>query len=104
MSQSGLAPGRQAVGRPLRGLCRKGLSLGPRPADWLPAKADGLTPSTMTLIAKYVARHRLREPPLLDSIAAFLLRRIDQLDSKVRGEKLSHACGTERGRVSARAS
>ncbi|KAJ6666694.1 hypothetical protein lerEdw1_020418 [Lerista edwardsae] len=54
-----------------------------RLADWLPAKADGLAPSTMTLIAKYVARHRLREPPLLDSIAAFLLRRIDQLDSKV---------------------
>lgn len=37
----------------------------------------------MALIAKYVARHRLREPRLLDTIANFLLKRGDQLDSKV---------------------
>uniref|UniRef100_A0A8D0DG60 Fas activated serine/threonine kinase n=1 Tax=Salvator merianae TaxID=96440 RepID=A0A8D0DG60_SALMN len=40
-------------------------------------------PSTMTLLAKYLARHRLRETRLLDCIAAFLLERIQQLDSKV---------------------
>uniref|UniRef100_A0A8D0L4P5 Fas activated serine/threonine kinase n=1 Tax=Sphenodon punctatus TaxID=8508 RepID=A0A8D0L4P5_SPHPU len=37
----------------------------------------------MALIAKYVARHRLREPQLLDSIADFLLKRTEQLDSKL---------------------
>lgn len=41
----------------------------------------------MALIAKYVARHRLREPRLLDTIANFLLKRGEQLDSKVS------ACG-----------
>ncbi|NXC28370.1 FASTK kinase, partial [Campylorhamphus procurvoides] len=52
-------------------------------ADWLPRKAENLTPYTMALIAKYVARHRLREPRLLDTIANFLLKRGEQLDSKV---------------------
>uniref|UniRef100_U3KFA8 Fas activated serine/threonine kinase n=1 Tax=Ficedula albicollis TaxID=59894 RepID=U3KFA8_FICAL len=46
------------------------------PAEWLPRKAENLTPYTMALIAKYVARHRLREP-------RFLLKRGEQLDSKV---------------------
>uniref|UniRef100_A0A8C0UDL2 Fas activated serine/threonine kinase n=1 Tax=Cyanistes caeruleus TaxID=156563 RepID=A0A8C0UDL2_CYACU len=50
---------------------------------WLPRKAENLTPYTMALIAKYVARHRLREPRLLDTIANFLLKRGEQLDSKV---------------------
>uniref|UniRef100_A0A8D0L4P1 Fas activated serine/threonine kinase n=1 Tax=Sphenodon punctatus TaxID=8508 RepID=A0A8D0L4P1_SPHPU len=44
---------------------------------------ERLTPYTMALIAKYVARHRLREPQLLDSIADFLLKRTEQLDSKL---------------------
>ncbi|NWX26045.1 FASTK kinase, partial [Notiomystis cincta] len=52
-------------------------------AEWLPRKAENLTPYTMALIAKYVARHRLREPRLLDTIANFLLKRGEQLDSKV---------------------
>ncbi|NWU98996.1 FASTK kinase, partial [Upupa epops] len=52
-------------------------------AEWLPKKAENLTPYTMALIAKYVARHRLREPRLLDTIANFLLKRGEQLDSKV---------------------
>ncbi|KYO49138.1 fas-activated serine/threonine kinase [Alligator mississippiensis] len=52
-------------------------------AEWLPRKVENLTPYTMALIAKYVARHRLREPRLLDTIAAFLLKRGEQLDSKV---------------------
>ncbi|NWY07244.1 FASTK kinase, partial [Nothoprocta ornata] len=52
-------------------------------AEWLPRKAENLTPYTMALIAKYVARHRLREPRLLDTIASFLLKRGEQLDSKV---------------------
>ncbi|KFP55272.1 Fas-activated serine/threonine kinase, partial [Cathartes aura] len=51
--------------------------------QWLPRKAENLTPYTMALIAKYVARHRLREPRLLDTIANFLLKRGEQLDSKV---------------------
>ncbi|XP_053116354.1 fas-activated serine/threonine kinase isoform X4 [Hemicordylus capensis] len=51
-------------------------------ADWFPGKADGLTPPTMALIAKYLARHRLREPLLLDTIATFLLRRMEHLDIK----------------------
>uniref|UniRef100_A0A8C7EEV8 Fas activated serine/threonine kinase n=1 Tax=Nothoprocta perdicaria TaxID=30464 RepID=A0A8C7EEV8_NOTPE len=55
----------------------------PLPAEWLPRKAENLTPYTMALIAKYVARHRLREPRLLDTIASFLLKRGEQLDSKV---------------------
>uniref|UniRef100_A0A8C9F2T5 Fas activated serine/threonine kinase n=1 Tax=Pavo cristatus TaxID=9049 RepID=A0A8C9F2T5_PAVCR len=53
------------------------------PGKWLPRKAENLTPYTMALIAKYVARHRLREPRLLDTIANFLLKRGEQLDSKV---------------------
>uniref|UniRef100_A0A8C3XNM8 Fas activated serine/threonine kinase n=1 Tax=Chelydra serpentina TaxID=8475 RepID=A0A8C3XNM8_CHESE len=53
------------------------------PAEWLPRKAENLTPYTMALIAKYVARHRLREPRLLDTIANFLLKRGEQLESKV---------------------
>ncbi|NWR81764.1 FASTK kinase, partial [Centropus unirufus] len=52
-------------------------------AEWLPRKAENLSPSTMALIAKYVARHRLREPRLLDTIGCFLLRRGESLDSKV---------------------
>ncbi|XP_009328505.1 PREDICTED: fas-activated serine/threonine kinase [Pygoscelis adeliae] len=52
-------------------------------AEWLPRKAENLPPYTMALIAKYVARHRLREPRLLDTIANFLLKRGEQLDSKV---------------------
>ncbi|XP_038244796.1 fas-activated serine/threonine kinase [Dermochelys coriacea] len=52
-------------------------------AEWLPRKAENLTPYTMALIAKYVARHRLREPRLLDTIANFLLKRGEQLESKV---------------------
>uniref|UniRef100_A0A670KHE8 Fas activated serine/threonine kinase n=1 Tax=Podarcis muralis TaxID=64176 RepID=A0A670KHE8_PODMU len=43
----------------------------------------GLTPPTMALVAKYLARHRLREPRLLDAIATFLLERAQQLDSKM---------------------
>uniref|UniRef100_A0A674K833 Fas activated serine/threonine kinase n=1 Tax=Terrapene triunguis TaxID=2587831 RepID=A0A674K833_9SAUR len=53
------------------------------PAEWLPRKAENLTPYTMALIAKYVARHRLRELRLLDTIANFLLKRGEQLESKV---------------------
>ncbi|XP_074841500.1 fas-activated serine/threonine kinase isoform X2 [Carettochelys insculpta] len=52
-------------------------------AEWLPRKAENLTPYTMALIAKYMARHRLREPRLLDTIAAFLLKHGEQLESKV---------------------
>jgi len=44
-----------------------------------------MSPYTMALIAKYIARHRLREPRLLDTIADFLVKRAEHLDSKVRG-------------------
>lgn len=39
----------------------------------------------MALIAKYIARHRLRETRLLDTIADFLVKKAEYLDSKVRG-------------------
>ncbi|XP_049604094.1 fas-activated serine/threonine kinase [Syngnathus scovelli] len=52
-------------------------------ADELPKKEDGLSVATMSLISKYVARHRLRETALLDAIAAFLVRKAEHLDSKV---------------------
>ena len=37
----------------------------------------------MALIAKYVARHRLRDTHLLDTIANFLVKKGEYLDSKV---------------------
>lgn len=52
-------------------------------AEELPKKADSITPYTMALIAKYIARHRLRETRLLDTIADFLVRKAEYLDSKV---------------------
>ena len=45
---------------------------------------DSITPYTMALIAKYIARHRLRETRLLDTIAEFLVKKAEYLDSKVR--------------------
>ncbi|XP_017259222.1 fas-activated serine/threonine kinase [Kryptolebias marmoratus] len=52
-------------------------------AEELPKKADSITPYTMALIAKYIARHRLRETRLLDTIADFLVKKAEYLDSKV---------------------
>ncbi|KAG9273892.1 fas-activated serine/threonine kinase [Astyanax mexicanus] len=52
-------------------------------AEELPKKVDSITPYTMALIAKYIARHRLRETCLLDTIAEFLVKKGEYLDSKV---------------------
>ncbi|KAI4793849.1 hypothetical protein KUCAC02_032455 [Chaenocephalus aceratus] len=52
-------------------------------AEELPRKVDSITPYTMALIAKYIARHRLRETRLMDTIADFLVKRAEYLDSKV---------------------
>ncbi|XP_028328763.1 fas-activated serine/threonine kinase isoform X1 [Gouania willdenowi] len=52
-------------------------------AEELPKKVDCITPYTMALIAKYVARHRLRETRLLDTIADFVVKKAEYLDSKV---------------------
>ncbi|CAF90269.1 unnamed protein product, partial [Tetraodon nigroviridis] len=52
-------------------------------AEELPKKAESVTPCTMALIAKYVARHRLRDARLLDTIADFLVKKAEFLDSKV---------------------
>ncbi|KAK5860523.1 hypothetical protein PBY51_021992 [Eleginops maclovinus] len=52
-------------------------------AEELPRKVDSITPYTMALIAKYIARHRLRDTRLLDTIADFLVKRAEYLDSKV---------------------
>ncbi|XP_077472469.1 fas-activated serine/threonine kinase [Stigmatopora argus] len=52
-------------------------------AEELLKKEESLSASTMSLISKYVARHRLRETPLLDAIAKFLVRKAEHLDSKV---------------------
>eukprot|EP00066_Takifugu_rubripes_P026140 XP_011615406.1 PREDICTED: fas-activated serine/threonine kinase isoform X2 [Takifugu rubripes] len=49
----------------------------------LPKKVDSITPYTMALVAKYVARHRLRDVRLLDTIADFLVKKAEYLDSKV---------------------
>ncbi|KAJ8268446.1 hypothetical protein COCON_G00136180 [Conger conger] len=52
-------------------------------AEELPKKVDSITPYTMALIAKYIARHRLRQTRLLDTIAEFLVKKGEYLDSKV---------------------
>ncbi|XP_046884394.1 fas-activated serine/threonine kinase [Hypomesus transpacificus] len=52
-------------------------------AEELPKKVDSITPYTMALMAKYVARHRLRDTHLLDTIANFLVKKGEYLDSKV---------------------
>ncbi|XP_047445784.1 fas-activated serine/threonine kinase [Mugil cephalus] len=52
-------------------------------AEELPKKVESITPYTMALIAKYVARHRLRDTRLLDTIADFLVKKAEYLDSKV---------------------
>lgn len=54
---------------------------------------DSITPYTMALIAKYIARHRLRETRLLDTIADFLVKKAEYLDSKVRTGRCS--CGLQ---------
>lgn len=54
-----------------------------RLAEELPRKVDALSPHTVALIAKYAARHRLRETQLLDTIADYLHKRAEQLDSKL---------------------
>lgn len=54
-----------------------------RLAEELPKKVDNVSPFTMALIAKYIARHRLRETRLLDTIAEFLVKKGEYLDSKV---------------------
>ncbi|XP_009080426.1 PREDICTED: fas-activated serine/threonine kinase, partial [Acanthisitta chloris] len=59
-------------------------------AEWLPRKAENLTPYTMALIAKYVARHRLREPRLLGTIANFLPNG-PRLDPRYRVLMFEHA-------------
>ncbi|KAF1383118.1 hypothetical protein PFLUV_G00127980 [Perca fluviatilis] len=52
-------------------------------AEELPKKVDSITPYTMALIAKYIARHRLRETRLLDTVADFLVKKAEYLDSKL---------------------
>ncbi|KAM8850147.1 fas-activated serine/threonine kinase isoform 2-T2 [Spinachia spinachia] len=52
-------------------------------AEELPKKVESITPYTMALIAKYVARHRLRDTRLLDTIAEFVVKKAEYLDSKV---------------------
>uniref|UniRef100_A0A6I8N1Y3 Fas activated serine/threonine kinase n=1 Tax=Ornithorhynchus anatinus TaxID=9258 RepID=A0A6I8N1Y3_ORNAN len=44
---------------------------------------EGLSPHGVVLLAQHLARHRLREPRLLDAIAHFLVAQAAQLDSKV---------------------
>lgn len=49
----------------------------------------------MALVAKYVARHRLRDTRLLDTIADFLVKRAEFLDSKVsRRQRVRWSCGS----------
>lgn len=53
---------------------------------------DSITPYTMALIAKYIARHRLRETRLLDTIADFLVKKGEYLDSKVKSLSYGGSC------------
>uniref|UniRef100_A0A667XQ99 Fas-activated serine/threonine kinase n=1 Tax=Myripristis murdjan TaxID=586833 RepID=A0A667XQ99_9TELE len=69
-----LHPGSQ---HPLTEACLAGLEKN------LERELDSITPYTMALIAKYIARHRLRETRLLDTIADFLVKKAEYLDSKV---------------------
>lgn len=57
---------------------------------------DSITPYTMALIAKYVARHRLRDARLLDTIADFLVKKAEYLDSKVRAATRIQPLGWKR--------
>ncbi|XP_054986617.1 fas-activated serine/threonine kinase isoform X1 [Sorex araneus] len=47
------------------------------------ARPEELTPHVMVLLAQHLARHRLREPQLLETIAHFLVVQETQLNSKV---------------------
>lgn len=47
------------------------------------ASPEELTPHVMVLLAQHLARHRLREPQLLEAIAHFLVVQEAQLNSKV---------------------
>ncbi|XP_040857898.1 fas-activated serine/threonine kinase isoform X1 [Ochotona curzoniae] len=47
------------------------------------ARPEELTPHVMVLLAQHLARHRLREPQLLEAIAHFLVVQETQLSSKV---------------------
>ncbi|XP_070121325.1 fas-activated serine/threonine kinase isoform X9 [Equus przewalskii] len=49
----------------------------------LEARPEELTPHVMVLLAQHLARHRLREPQLLEAIAHFLVVQEAQLNSKV---------------------
>uniref|UniRef100_A0A2K5WX10 Fas activated serine/threonine kinase n=1 Tax=Macaca fascicularis TaxID=9541 RepID=A0A2K5WX10_MACFA len=49
----------------------------------LEARPEELTPHVMVLLAQHLARHRLREPQLLEAIAHFLVVQETQLSSKV---------------------
>ncbi|XP_027284242.1 fas-activated serine/threonine kinase isoform X5 [Cricetulus griseus] len=49
----------------------------------LEARPEELTPHVMVLLAQHLARHRLREPQLLEAIAHFLVVEEAQLNSKV---------------------
>ncbi|XP_054449398.1 fas-activated serine/threonine kinase isoform X2 [Pteronotus mesoamericanus] len=46
-------------------------------------RPEELTPHVMVLLAQHLARHRLREPKLLEAIAHFLVVQEGQLNSKV---------------------
>lgn len=46
------------------------------------ARPEELTPHVMVLLAQHLARHRLREPRLLEAIAHFLVVQEGQLNSK----------------------
>ncbi|XP_059964518.1 fas-activated serine/threonine kinase isoform X4 [Mesoplodon densirostris] len=60
------------------------------------ARPEELTPHVMVLLAQHLARHRLREPQLLEAIAHFLVAQEAELNSKVMGCSCS-AGGTEVG-------
>lgn len=58
------------------------------------ARPEELTPHVMVLLAQHLARHRLREPQLLEAIAHFLVVEEAQLNSKV-GWPPTFSCSSE---------
>ncbi|CAL9689467.1 unnamed protein product [Knipowitschia caucasica] len=54
-----------------------------RLTEVLPLKLHQLAPPTVSLIAKYTARHRLREPRLLDLLSKYLEEWAEQLQPQV---------------------
>lgn len=71
------------AGSGLNGVAQTGPRAQPNRLFSTEARPEDLTPHVMVLLAQHLARHRLREPQLLEAIAHFLVVQETQLSSKV---------------------